>query len=95
MKNFPRGVIIRNLHNIIAYTVMSGLADSLKNLRLTYFASYIDALGMWPKMKPKRAAIRSGAKIFDRDFELLLVRDWFGAWLHLSRMNKKISGKGL
>jgi len=95
MKNFPTKIIARNLHNIAAYALMAALADSLKNFRLTYFLSYVDALRMWPAMKTKRSAIQGGARISEDEFESLLVREWYGTWLRLNRMNKEIAAKGL
>jgi GT2 family glycosyltransferase len=95
MKDFPADVIIRHIFSIAAYLILAAAADMLKNRRMLYLKSYLAALRMWPRMKPKRKAIQSGSRISPAGFEDLLERRWLSIWLKLNRMNKAVKDRGL
>ncbi len=95
MKCFPWRLIIRNLPTLVSYPALALAADMLKNRRLTYLKSYLAALRLWPRMKPKRAGIQAGMRITPQAFQAHLERSWFTLWLNLGRMNRVIRDRGL
>ena len=95
MKSFPASVILRNIFSIASYAALSALADILKNRRLIYVKSHLAALAMWPKVKPKRAAIQAGRRISASEFQALLTKRWLSLWLTLGRMTRSVAGRGL
>ena len=95
MKNFPAIVILRNLHNIVGYLVISAVADMVINRRLVYVNSYIKAFAMWPRMKAKRNEIQSKSRITPSEFQGALTRSWLSLWIKLGKMSRSVARAGL
>jgi len=95
MKNFPPSVITRNILSMLGYAVLSVAADLVKNRRVLYLKSYMGAIGMWPKMRPKRERAMREMSITAAEFQDLLTPGWLGLWLKLGRNTRSISERGL
>jgi len=95
LKNFPGGVILRNLHSLLFYPVMATLWDMVKKRRLVFVKSYIDAFRRRRSMMRKRTHVQTGKMITDAEFSSLLTGHWLSLWLGIGLRTRALRRESL
>jgi GT2 family glycosyltransferase len=90
MKDFPRGVILRNLHSILFYPAMATLWDMIKKRRAVFIRSYLDAFRRRGSMMQKRRHVQVKKKITDAEFSSLLTGRWISLWLRIGLRTRAV-----